>query len=291
MDIAGSLHDFIKTMPSLPTSVNKILEVCNDPNTSPADLNHVVSLDPILVGRVLKLVNSAYFRAGQPVTSLARAMVMLGMNTVKNLALSTAIIGFYQANYRTDKSKDPSLSIEGLWRHSLCVGIAAKLLARIRGIDVMHAEEYFAAGLLHDLGKVALNGVLAKNYLRCIVMADREGKALHEAEEGLIKWTHSRAGALIVDAWSLHGPVGDVIIHHHDYADYSGEYRELLYTVAVANYYSTSSRIGFSGNRHPQALPPLVWETLGIDQDQVFEDIDGQVHDEIEEAELFLRVG
>jgi HD-like signal output (HDOD) protein len=112
------------------------------------DLNRVISLDPVLVGRVLKLINSAYYGLEQQVTSLVRAMIMLGINTVKNLALSSAILsnlvgrGFL------------GLNAEGFWRHSLCVGVTAKLIARKQGIDHSRLEEFFTAGLLHDLGKI-----------------------------------------------------------------------------------------------------------------------------------------
>src|SRR6056297_4138809 len=83
---------YIQRMPSLPTSVAKVMELSNDPNVSPADLNQVISLDPVLMGKVMKLINSAYYGLQQRITSLVRAIIMLGINTVKNLALSTAIL-------------------------------------------------------------------------------------------------------------------------------------------------------------------------------------------------------
>ena len=124
-DLEKSLRNYIKTIPSLPTSVTKVLEICNNPSASPADLNHVISLDPVLVGRVLKLINSAYYALGQQVTSLARAIIMLGINTVKNLALSTTVMGSLPS-----KQASQGLDMEGFWRHSLCVGVSAKLLAK-----------------------------------------------------------------------------------------------------------------------------------------------------------------
>ena len=87
------IRDYIDRMPSLSTTVTKVLEVCNKPNTAPNDLNKVISLDPVLTGNVLKLINSAYYSLPNQITSLARAIIMLGINTVKNLALSTAILG------------------------------------------------------------------------------------------------------------------------------------------------------------------------------------------------------
>src|SRR5512141_2284514 len=127
-DSAKRVRDYVVGMPSLPTTVSKVLEVCNNPKTSPIDLDRVIQLDPVLMGRVLKLINSAYYGLGTQVTSLARAIIMLGINTVKNLALSTAVIDRFG-----DKSAFQALNMDGFWRHSLCVGVTAKHLAKARG--------------------------------------------------------------------------------------------------------------------------------------------------------------
>lgn len=86
------IERFINKMPSLSTTVGKVLEICSRTDASPNELNKVISLDPVLTGQVLKLINSAYYSLVNKVTSLTRAITMLGMNTVKNMALSTAII-------------------------------------------------------------------------------------------------------------------------------------------------------------------------------------------------------
>lgn len=283
-DVEKKLKDHIKTMPSLPTSVTKVLEICNNLQTSPADLNQVISLDPVLVGRVLKLINSAYYGLGQPVTSLIRAIIMLGINTVKNLALSTTVIENLSA-----KKVSQGLDMEGFWRHSLCVGVSAKLLARQRGIESKFIEEFFTAGLLHDIGKIPLNAVFSKDYMLTISTADRERKSLLKAEENTLGMNHCAAGAFISEAWKLEGGIGDIIAHHHNLESYSGEYVDLLYTVAAANHFAALSDLGFSGDRHPASLPALVWDTLNVDRD-VFCNIETSVRSEIEKAEIFLKI-
>ena len=284
-DLDKTLREYIKTMPSLPTSVTKILEICNNPQTSPADLNHVISLDPVLVGRVLKLINSAYYGLGQPVTNLARAIIMLGINTVKNLALSTAVMGSLSS-----KKNAQGLNMEGFWRHSLCVGVSAKLLAKKRGIDIKQTEEYFTAGLLHDIGKIPLNAVLLKEYMLTISIADRKRISLFKAEEDSLGLDHCAAGSLITASWRLEGAVGDTIVHHHDYENYSGNSKDVLYSVAAANWFSSISEIGFSGDRYPNPLSPVIWDTLDISRD-AFDGIIDSVHGEIEKAEVFLKIG
>ena len=283
-NLEEALGEYIKTMPSLPTSVTKVLEICNNPRTSPADLNHVISLDPVLVGRVLKLINSAYYGLGQTVTSLVRAIIMLGINTVKNLVLSTAVVG------QLTSKKSPGLEMEGFWRHSLSVGVSAKLLAKKRGIDSKLIEEYFVAGLLHDIGKVPLNAVLSEDYIRTVSAADRERKPLSLAEENALGMNHCQAGAMIVAAWKLEGPIGDAIAYHHSYAEYVGDYKDILFTVTAANTFSSIEGIGFSGDRHPVPLSDLIWSVLNITQDTFYEMAES-VNKEIQKAEIFLKLG
>ena len=283
-DINKKIEEYIGNMPSLPTTVAKVLEVCNNPQTSPADLNHVISLDPVLVGRVLKLINSAYYGLGQQVTNLVRAIIMLGINTVKNLALSTAVMGNLTSN------KDfQGLNMEGFWRHSLCVGVAAKVLAKQRGFDIKQTEEYFTAGLLHDIGKIPLNAVLSKEYMLTVSAADRDRMPLYRAEEKTLGMNHCGAGTMIVKAWKLEGAVGDAIVNHHTYAEYNGGHKDIVYSVVAANRFAAIMEIGFSGDRFPEKIADQVWETLGVDKD-VFSGIEKTVNDEIEKAKIFLKL-
>jgi putative nucleotidyltransferase with HDIG domain len=284
INLAEKLDDYIKNMPSLPTTVAKVLEVCNNPQTSPADLNHVISLDPVLVGRVLKLINSAYYGLGQQVTNLVRAIIMLGINTVKNLALSTAVMGSLSS-----KKDLKGLDMDGFWRHSLCVGVSSKILARKRGIDSKLIEEYFAAGLLHDIGKIPLNAILSKEYMLTVSAADRERISLYRSEENTLGVNHSAAGASIVTAWKLDGPVGDSIIHHHDYLEYPGNFRDILYSIVVSNWFASVMGIGFSGDRWPEKIDPSVWTALNVSWD-IFDEIEPVVNSEIEKAKIFLNL-
>jgi putative nucleotidyltransferase with HDIG domain len=280
-----NIEAYIKTMPSLPTTVSKVLEVCNNPQTSPADLNHVISLDPVLVGKVLKLINSAYYSLGQQVTSLVRAVIMLGVNTVKNLALSSAVL-----DNLSNKNAFTALNMEGFWRHSLCVGVTAKLLAKKRGVDARQTEEYFTAGLLHDVGKIPLNAVLEREYVVAIGFSDHERVPLINAENQSLGVNHCNSGAMIARAWKLEGAVSDAITYHHDCASYGGGHKNVLFSVAAANWFANTMEIGFSGDRYPARLEQMVWDHLAIDREALAA-LESQVHQEIERAQIFLNLG
>jgi putative nucleotidyltransferase with HDIG domain len=274
----------IAKMPSLPTTVAKILQVCNNPKALPADLNQVISLDPVLMGKVLRLINSAYYSLPTQVTSLVRAIIMLGINTVKNLALSTAVLG--------NLGKGPAgnvLNLEGFWRHSICAGATAKHIARKRNVDTKLQEEYFAAGLLHDLGKIPLNNYLPDVYIQALELADRDHRPLYEAEVHVLGMSHTEVGLLVAQAWKLDAAIADTIANHHAAVAYRGDHRDVLYTVVAANVFSTSLEIGYSGDRHPGPIPPEVLAHLGIDWDDL-EQMESGITAEIEKAQVFLQV-
>ena len=236
------------------------------------------------MGRVMKLINSAYYSLNNQITSLVRAIIMLGINTVKNLALSTAVLGNLGK-----KSNFQALNIDGFWRHSLCVGVTAKLIAQRRKRDQKTLEEYFVAGLLHDIGKIPLNNKLPTEYVEGLALTDREHMPLYLAEERTMEVNHCEVGRLIIKSWNLGAQMGDTIFFHHFLDSYPGTHRDYLLTVAAANYFANANNIGFSGDRYPEKLPDFVFAELGITWDDL-EAIEDLVTKEIDKAKIFLQV-
>lgn len=276
-----NLRLVVDKMPSLSTTVSKVLEICSRADTSPNDLNKVISLDPVLTGQVLKLINSAYYSLMNKVTSLTRAIIMLGLNTVKNLALSTAVI---RTVGQVKKSK--ALPIKKFWAHSIAVGVMAKLLATERGLSLAEREEYFVAGLLHDLGKIPFGD----EYSDVLVQAAEEKKPLIEVEKQCLKINHEEIGAMIAAKWKLNDVISSAICHHHAPELADPTCRTLVATVALADFYVCLFDIGFAGNRYPDVdqlnglldLCGLQWS----DMVRLSADVDA----EIKRAEIFLQV-
>jgi HD-like signal output (HDOD) protein len=100
---------------------------------------------------------------------------------------------------------------------------------------------------------------------------------------------HCAAGAMIVKAWRLEGPVGDSIVNHHNYMEYTGAHKDILYSIAAANHFASIMDIGFSGDRYPEKTDKIIWETLAIDRD-AFDEIEKMVNQEIEKAQIFLKL-
>ena len=170
-----------------------------------------------------------------------------------------------------------------------CVGVVAKMLARRKGVEAQRLDEFFAAGLLHDIGKIPLNNVLSEDYVRAMSLADRERIPLHLAEKRAMDLDHAEVGLLISNAWHLDGPIADAIRFHHDLPLYQGANEAIVYAVAVADYYASREGIGFSGNLYPEKLPPDVFERLGVPKSWL-DEIDELVLAEIEKALVFLKL-
>jgi len=270
-------------MPSLPVSVGKALQICGNADVNPLDLNHVIALDPVLTGRLLRLINSAYYGLGTHVTSLVRAITMLGLNTVKNLVLSAAVLSTLPKNRIVD-----GLNMEGFWHHCLCVAVTSKMLAAKQGIEPRYQEEYFAAGLLHDIGKIPHNAVMASDYMQMVTTADRERKPLFVIEDEIAGFNHCVTGECIAGLWKLDDSIKDTILYHHNAGGYSGINSNIVCTVAIANYFSLVYEVGFAGDRKPEKPDNKIWDATGVDED-FFVEIMEKLYLEIEKARVFLQ--
>ncbi|MCP4748745.1 MAG: HDOD domain-containing protein [Desulfobacteraceae bacterium] len=213
-------------MPSLSTTVSKVLQICNDPAASPNDLNRVISLDPVLTGRMLKLINSAYYGLPVRITSLVRAIIMLGINTVKNLVLATSIVG----SFKSSGGLKGQL-IEEFWEHCLRVAVAGKILASHLGVPVQEREEYFLAGLLHDLGKLPIMACYTELYQTVL------GACVNsiEKERQVFGFDHCHINRLIITKWKLNQQIGSAIINHHTPFEGDCEPVRLVLCTSMAN--------------------------------------------------------
>lgn len=275
------IERFIKKMPSLSTTVGKVMEICSRTDASPNELNKVISLDPVLTGQVLKLINSAYYSLVTKITSLTRAITMLGMNTVKNMALSTAIIRTVAG---TKKSR--ALPTSRFWAHTIGAGVSAKLLASLKDVPIMEREELFVAGLLHDLGKIPFGD----EYIEVLNIAKNEQVPLIEVERDILGIDHQEVGLMIAEKWKLNEVITTCISRHHDVDGLDGEIAQKVAFVALGNTYTNILDIGSAGNSFPDEAEMMnLLKVLDISLDD-FGTIGESVQEEIHKAEIFLQI-
>ncbi|KJS03524.1 MAG: metal-dependent phosphohydrolase [Desulfobulbaceae bacterium BRH_c16a] len=275
------IERFIEKMPSLSTTVGKVMEICSRTDASPNELNKVISLDPVLTGQVLKLINSAYYSLVNKVTSLTRAITMLGMNTVKNMALSTAIIRTVAG-----AKKSKALPTVKFWAHSIGAGVSAKLLGEAKGLPIMEREELFLGGLLHDLGKVPFGD----EYIEALNIARFEQLPLKEVELDVMGIDHQEVGLMIADKWKLNQVITRCIGYHHETDTLKGESGQQVALVALGNIYTNILDHGYAGDPFPKVDEiDILLKSVGLTWEE-FGGIGERVNEEIEKAEIFLKI-
>jgi putative nucleotidyltransferase with HDIG domain len=278
------INHFIGRMPSLSTTVSKVLEVCNNPNASANDLNRVISYDPVLTGQMLKLINSAYYGLPNRITSLTRAIIMLGINTVKNLVLTTSILAGCKG-----LSSSRHMTINDFWAHCLCVGVLCKLIAARSGISAIEQEEYFVAGLLHDLGKLPMMACFPDLYSRTVQAAKDKNIQLFESETMHIGFNHCQVGMLIAAKWRLGEALREVINEHHRQAGQS-ETAIMVSSTALSNHLANHFKVGTAGDQfaNPLSLRTQL-DLMGLSI-EALTDLKAQMEIEIEKAKVFLQM-
>ncbi|MFN8058634.1 MAG: response regulator [Vicinamibacterales bacterium] len=216
----------LASLPSVPGLYWELTRRVADPKAGPNDIADIVSRDPAMSAKLLQIVNSAYFGLAQRVTSIHQAVAYLGIELVRALALTAHIFSLFE-----HVAPEPPIDIERLQAHSL----ATALLARHLAPDPAVAEEAFAGGLLHDIGRLVLALSMSDRFAAAVARAEAEGCSLNHVEHEAFGVTHTAVGAYLLGVWGLPPAVVECAAHHHAPAGASPGYADLASAVHVAD--------------------------------------------------------
>ncbi len=234
----NELIAFVETMPAFPKSVQRVMQLTADVNASAKELVQVIESDPVMTVKILKVINSAFYGLPQKITSIQRAVVHIGFNTIKNLALSVAAIGVLNPHNKADFDTHHFLL------HSLTTASICRMLAEKLAIPRSECSDFFVAGLLHDFGKIVFAEFDPENFKRALQKSAKQNIALHLTEIEFIGLSHAQAGRLFTKTWGFDEALIDAIAHHHETKMHS----VLKDCVSTANQISKKMQFGFSGN-------------------------------------------
>jgi len=265
-------------LPSVPAIAATVIALVEDPNASAEDLRQVIERDPALAARILKVANSSLFGFSRRIDTLRHAISLLGFRTVKNLVLGASIKETFKRFGLTERL---------LWEHSTRAGIVSARVAEHPAVDV-DREEAFTVGLLHDLGKIALNNAAPDAYSQVVARVYNEGVSFVQAEREAFGFDHAELGALVAEKWKLPPRLETAIRLHHSpdaLETLPLEDRRLTSLAAVAT--AICTRLGV-GRRAP--VPDLdprslaAWSALGLGEDDL-EDVLQMVNDVLKDGD------
>lgn len=239
----------LENLPTLPVVAVRLVQLTTDKHANARQIVSLIESDPVLTAKILKLARRADSGIRPDAArTVERAVVMLGFDTVRNTVLSIKVFEVFGPDGQSQAAGP--FNRQDFWKHSLAVGCAAKLLAA--GLSAkIDPEEAFVCGLLHDLGKVALDAMLPKSYSRAVEIARTERAAISEVETRLLGLDHTLVGKRLGLRWALpESIVTTMWLHHQDpetlpRAVPGRDYARLVY---LADLMVREHRIGFSGN-------------------------------------------
>lgn len=265
----------ISRLATLPEVVTRIMDLVDDPDASATDLESLVSGDPVLSTRVLKVVNSSFYGMPASVTSIQQAIVVLGMDALRNVVLAASLTKMFQG--RVVQSE---FDARGIWEHSTTVSAAAKLVAEQLGIK---SGDFFIMGLLHDVGTLIQFQTMRKQF-RELAEATRNSNAdeFRAAEKRYIGATHEEFGLALCDKWNFPEPIKAAVGYHHNPGLLEGELRRAAQVIAVADSLASEAGHGFCCAAEPGCATASV-AGLGL-SDEALERIRAELPGHAEKA-------
>lgn len=230
-------------IPTLPSIATAIMEKTLDEKTSARQLSEMVEKDQALAAKVLKVANSPFYRRIQEISTIRAAVVLLGLNVLKSIVLSISVINMF-----TDKRKS-AVDLYLFWQHSISCAVCARSIAG--KIFPASAEDAFAAGLLHDLGKVVFDQAICKKgeYQEVLDVIDRGGMDIIKAEQDIIGIDHASLGKRLMEKWNLPAILSQVVGEHHRVPEGSlkdSEVKRLAAIIHVADLISNHLGLGIT---------------------------------------------
>ncbi len=261
----------IESLPTLPAVATRLLQLTADADTQTREIVELVSSDPALTAKVLSLCRTADRGVRNEVLTIDRAVVLLGFNAIRNAVLSIKVFETFAPAHkkpRRDKTDEAEFDRVEFWRHSLAVAIAAELIAREHGKPAeLNPDEAFVCGLLHDIGKLALDHVLPRAFARVIALCDVNQGNIADVERRVVGIDHHTAGKRLAEQWGLPHTLQDCIwLHGSAYETLPRlEHKRLIGLVSLADLVARRHHVGYSGNFALRQPPDKLAQAIGID--------------------------
>ena len=247
----------VTTIATLPEVTARIVATVEDPKSTAAQLHKIITNDPALVTRILKVVNSAFYGLPGQIGSVERAIVLLGLNAVKNIAVAASLGQLFRGVKLCE-----GFSAKDLWTHCIAVAVTARELSKQLKLPI--ADEAFLAGLIHDVGLlVALHAYPEKLQAVCETVL-KDGGDFCKTERQMCGIDHQQLGQGLTEQWKFTASCQQVAGYHHR-PHATGDRTKLLETIVyIADTMCAQNKKGFPLTAQNQTLEPAILDAAGI---------------------------
>ena len=204
------ISDLIKgdeRLATLPEVFYRLREVVDDPDCDFAQIGEIISMDPGLTVRLLRVVNSAFYGFSSEVETVTHALSIVGTEQLMQLVLATSVLSQFKG-IRKDL-----INQEVFWKHSISCGLAARALAALTG--EYQVERFFVAGLLHDIGRLVMCLRAPKEFSRALEFSQSSGDRWYRSEIKIFGFDHSEVGDALLKSWNLPERLRESVKFHH----------------------------------------------------------------------------
>lgn len=240
---------------SLSMIYTRLNEAINNPHESMSNIGQIIRDDPGLTARLLRLVNSAFYGFPSKVETITRALVVVGLQQLRDLALATSIVNLFKG------IPEDLVSMESFWQHSIACGVAARILATYR--RETNIERFFVAGIVHDIGRLIINTRIPDQARETLLRCKSNGELLYMAEREVIGFDHAAVGHALLQNWNLPPSLVEVVTYHHNPCE-ARRFPMETAIIHVADIIANAMRFGSSGERFVPPLDGKAWESIEL---------------------------
>jgi len=258
---------------SLPETAMRINTMVSDPNSTAADIGDIVSQDPALTARLLRVVNSSFYGFPSQIDTISMAITILGTRQLRDLVITTSVINRFR------EIPASVVAMESFWCHSLTSAIAAKNLAQ--HMKISNSERLFVAGLLHDIGKLVMYIALPDPSRQVIEIAAEPQVDSDHVEKAIFGFTHGQVGAELLRQWRLPESLVEPVAYHHEPLS-AKVYPQETAIVHLADVIANDIQPPISADDDNMA-EPLAWEILGLEA-SLLERLHEEVYQQLDDA-------
>ena len=199
------------SVPTLPTTLASVYRVLDDSDSGATSIAEAIGCDPAIAAKVLRLANSAYYSPAEPIRSLQRAVMTLGVNIIRRVVVHATVLNCYEHLLEND-----NFDLRSYWGHSIRSAISARTIARLSPKALpLHPEEYYTAGLLQNVGILILLDAVPDMFVQAQQESEERQEPLIKSEQRVMGTDHATVGALFAEEWRLDESIIEAARFHH----------------------------------------------------------------------------